>query len=151
MLVSIDTLDEARLIEHVQSGVREDQEAAFSELMQRHNLRLLRYVARKGLALQEREDVAAEAWMRAWRKIDRYQYREVAGFFPWLRAIANNVRREYIRKHFLSRGSDGSDPAAIDFFPDDDNTADAIIDVTAARTVRHFACRNSHPPELPTR
>ena len=131
MIVPINTLDDAKLIEHFQGGTNDIRDAAFSELVQRHNLRLLRYLAGKGLSLQEREDVAAEAWKRAWQAIDRFQYREEAGFFPWLRAIAINVMREYTRDRYLSRGSNTAEPVVLDFLPGDDNTTEAIIDATA--------------------
>jgi len=107
--VPIDTLDDARLAEqfHLSDQARGD---AFDELYRRYSDRLLGYLTSRAFARSEREEIAGEAWVRAWERLDRYEYREGLGFFPWLRKIADNVAREFDRKHYLSRGT--VDPGA---------------------------------------
>lgn len=119
MLASIDTLDDAELADLIRDGSSEARQDAFEDLVRRHSPRLFQYLAGKGLVSEEREDVANETWFRVWRKLDRYEYREEVGFFPWVRAIANNVVREYERKHYLARGigvldAEIDDPGATD-------------------------------------
>lgn len=106
MLVPLDTLDEAQLAAQIREGSTLARCEAFEELLRRHGDRLQRFLAWKGFSQEEREDVAAEAWMRVWRGLDRYEYRAEVGFFPWLRKFADNVALEFNRKRYLSHGSD---------------------------------------------
>jgi RNA polymerase sigma factor (sigma-70 family) len=110
LLVPLDTLDEAQLTAQFREGSTLPRDEAFQELQRRHGNRLQQYLAAKGFSRPEREDIGAEAWMRVWRKLDRYEYREEAGYFPWLRQFADNVAREFKRKHYLSRGTDTLTP-----------------------------------------
>lgn len=105
MLVSLETLDDAQLAAQIGDGGTFARNDALDELLRRHDGRLQRYLASKGFSREEREDIAAEAWTRAWQRLDRYEYREGVGFFPWLRKIADYVASEFDRKHYLSRGT----------------------------------------------
>lgn len=84
---------ESALVERAQHGDR----AAFEELVRRHADRLyavvLRFVADAG----EAEEVTQEAFLRAWRSIDRFQGR--SRFFTWLYRIGiNEAKRRAARQ-----------------------------------------------------
>ena len=105
MIAPLETLNDAQLTAQFCEDRPSSREEAFEELFRRHGDHLQRYLAWRGFSREEREDIAAEAWTRVWRKLDRYEYREEAGFFPWLRQFADIVALEFIRKSYLSRGA----------------------------------------------
>jgi RNA polymerase sigma-70 factor, ECF subfamily len=80
----VGTCDERQLIERSQAGDR----LAFEELVRRHADRLyavvLRFVADAG----EAEEVTQDAFLRAWRSIDKFEFR--SRFFTWLYRIGIN-------------------------------------------------------------
>ena len=84
MSAPVETCDERELIPRSQAGDR----LAFEELVRRHADRLyavvLRFVADAG----EAEEVTQEAFLRAWRSIDRFEFR--SQFFTWLYRIGIN-------------------------------------------------------------
>ena len=84
MSAPVETCDERELIQRSQAGDR----LAFEELVRRHADRLyavvLRFVADAG----EAEEVTQEAFLRAWRSIDRFEFR--SQFFTWLYRIGIN-------------------------------------------------------------
>jgi RNA polymerase sigma-70 factor (ECF subfamily) len=84
---------ERELVERSQAGDR----LAFEELVRRHADRLyavvLRFVADAG----EAEEVTQEAFLRAWRSIDRFESR--SRFFTWLYRIGiNEAKRRAERR-----------------------------------------------------
>ncbi len=84
---------EAALVERAQGGDR----AAFEELVRRHADRLyavvLRFVADRG----EAEEVAQDAFLRAWRSIGQFEGR--SRFFTWLYRIGiNEAKRRAARR-----------------------------------------------------
>jgi RNA polymerase sigma-70 factor (ECF subfamily) len=82
--------DEAQLVARSQAGDR----AAFEELIRRHADRLhaviLRFVADRG----EAEEATQEAFLRAWRSIDRFEGR--SRFFTWLYRIGINEAKRRV-------------------------------------------------------
>lgn len=93
-----DPLSEETLVKIVQTGSRQDAEAAWEQLLLRHSSHLFAHLAGWGLVSTEQKDIASETWIRAWRKIGQYKYDPQIGFFPWLRAISEFVRREHVRR-----------------------------------------------------
>jgi RNA polymerase sigma-70 factor, ECF subfamily len=75
---------EAALVERAQGGDR----AAFEELVRRHADRLYAVVLRFAADGDEAEEVTQEAFLRAWRSIDRFEGR--SRFFTWLYRIGIN-------------------------------------------------------------
>jgi RNA polymerase sigma-70 factor (ECF subfamily) len=89
----VGTCDERQLVERSQAGDR----LAFEELVRRNADRLyavvLRFVADAG----EAEEVTQEAFLRAWRSIDRFEFR--SRFFTWLYRIGiNEAKRRAERR-----------------------------------------------------
>lgn len=78
---------ELRLIETAQRG-GPDGRAAFDELVRRHESHLVRLLQHL-LGRAEAEDVAQEAFVRAYLALDRI--RAGAAFWPWLRTIATRL------------------------------------------------------------
>jgi RNA polymerase sigma-70 factor, ECF subfamily len=75
---------EAALIDRARAGDR----SAFEELVRRHADRLYAVVRRFVSSADEAEEVTQEAFLRAWRGIDRFEGR--ARFFTWLYRIGIN-------------------------------------------------------------
>jgi RNA polymerase sigma-70 factor (ECF subfamily) len=87
------TAAERQLVERAQGGDRE----AFEELVRRHADRLYAVVLRFVADGEEAEEVTQEAFLRAWRSIDRFQGRSL--FFTWLYRIGiNEAKRRAERR-----------------------------------------------------
>ena len=76
--------NERQLVERAQAGDR----LAFEELVRRHADRLYAVVLRFVADAAEAEEVTQEAFLRAWRSIDRFEFR--SQFFTWLYRIGIN-------------------------------------------------------------
>lgn len=87
------------LIERIRRGERE----AFTPLFERYKSRLatsIRYRLGSRLAgLVEIEDVLQETLIRAYRELDRFEYRSPGSFLRWLFAIAGQVLADTARHH----------------------------------------------------
>jgi RNA polymerase sigma-70 factor (ECF subfamily) len=84
--------DENRLVAASRGGDRE----AFSTLVRLHQRRVFRLAGRFFLAREDVEDVAQEAFLAAWSKLDSYQGR--APFEHWLTRICLNCCYARLRK-----------------------------------------------------
>jgi RNA polymerase sigma-70 factor (ECF subfamily) len=80
----VGTCDERQLIERSQAGDR----LAFEELVRRHADRLYAVVLRFVADADEAEEVTQDAFLRAWRSIDKFEFR--SRFFTWLYRIGIN-------------------------------------------------------------
>jgi RNA polymerase sigma-70 factor, ECF subfamily len=84
---------EAALVERAREGDR----AAFEELVRRHADRLYAVIVRFVADGAEAEEVTQEAFLRAWRNIDRFEGR--SRFFTWLYRIGiNEAKRRAARR-----------------------------------------------------
>jgi RNA polymerase sigma-70 factor, ECF subfamily len=85
--------DEARLVERSKAGDR----LAFEELVRRHADRLYGLVLRFVADADEAEEVTQEAFLRAWRSIEKFEHR--SQFFTWLYRIGiNEAKRRAERR-----------------------------------------------------
>ena len=85
------------LVERCQSG----DSSAFGELYSRYYARAYRFCFRRLHDHEEAEDVAQDAFARAWRALPTF-----AGerrFYPWLTVIADNRCRD-IQRRLVSKG-----------------------------------------------
>ncbi|MGA2520153.1 MAG: sigma-70 family RNA polymerase sigma factor [Acidimicrobiales bacterium] len=136
-----DDVDIARdrvLIARAQGGDRE----AFDQLYLHYYRRIVRVCLRRLRDAHEAEDVAQEAFVRAWRALPGFCGER--RFYPWLRVIASNLCTDVQRKRARSvpvAEVFGADPASADGAPDERvlGAADALTAGTAfARlTERH--------------
>ena len=83
--------DDADLMRRVQGG----DEAALGALMERWELPLKGLIGRIVLNASEAEELAQEAFVRAWQQRERF--RAGAEFRPWLFAIGVNLARNRLR------------------------------------------------------
>jgi len=85
--------DEGQLVERSQAGDR----LAFEELVRRHADRLYAVVLRFVADADEAEEVTQEAFLRAWRSIEKFELR--SRFFTWLYRIGiNEAKRRAERR-----------------------------------------------------
>ena len=70
---------------------------AFSELVKRYQSNVRACLAVRLHAKHEAEDLAQDAFIVAYRKLDEFD--EEKPFGPWIRTIAFNLLRNYWRKH----------------------------------------------------
>jgi RNA polymerase sigma-70 factor (ECF subfamily) len=107
--------DDARLLQ----GLRDRDEAAFTELVERHHAAMIR-VARRlvGGDVGIAEEVAQEAWVAVLRGIDRFEGR--SSLRTWIFSIVTHLalqrrnrdrRREVPFSSFAQHESDGNSPA----------------------------------------
>jgi RNA polymerase sigma-70 factor (ECF subfamily) len=90
---ALSDLDDEALVERSR---RRDQ-AAFEELVRRHADRLFAVVLRLCVDAHEAEEVTQEAFLRAWRGIERFERR--SQFFTWLYRIGvNEAKRRAERR-----------------------------------------------------
>ena len=76
-------------------AIGRDQEA-FGELYDRHVVRVYRHIYYMVGNATEAEDLTAQAFMKAWEAIERYQIRG-APFVSWLLRIAHNLGVSHLR------------------------------------------------------
>jgi len=76
-------------------AIGRDQEA-FGELYDRHAVRVYRHIYYMVGNATEAEDLTAQAFMKAWEAIERYQIRG-APFVSWLLRIAHNLGVSHLR------------------------------------------------------
>jgi RNA polymerase sigma-70 factor (ECF subfamily) len=87
--LDIDPSDAARLARDVACAAAGDRRA-FERLVIRYQRPLFSFLARMGLRQFEAEEVAQEAFIRAWQHLDRYQAGQGA-FSTWLYTIARRL------------------------------------------------------------
>ena len=75
--------------------VRNDDAAAYEELVRKHQPRLVRLMRAMGPRADMAEDLAQETFMRVWRA--RHNYVPGAKFSTWLFTIAHNVAKNAAR------------------------------------------------------
>jgi RNA polymerase sigma factor (sigma-70 family) len=105
--------------------------AAFSELYCTYHDRLVRFCAKRLGDPHEAEDAVQEAFVRAWRALDRFGGRQ--SFYPWLSVIAANVCTDALRKRGRNELlADGSQPTAA---PQGEDITDRLLAAEEAATV----------------
>ncbi len=88
----VDLKRDRQLVERCQAGDAD----AFGELYRIYHQRVVRHCARRLGGRANAEDVAQEAFIRAWRAIDRLEGHR--GFYPWLHVIASNACTDVLRR-----------------------------------------------------
>jgi RNA polymerase sigma-70 factor (ECF subfamily) len=106
------TAPERQLVERARGGDRE----AFEELVRRHADRLYAVVLRFVADAEEAEEVTQEAFLRAWRSIDRFQGR--SQFFTWLYRIGINEAKRRAERRSPAEAVRSPEDAPIEEAPD---------------------------------
>jgi len=75
--------------------VREEDESAFRELMDRHQRPVLNFFARMGASTHS-EDLAQETFIRLWKY--RFKYKPIAKFTTFLYTLARHVWLDFLRR-----------------------------------------------------
>ncbi len=88
----LDGAGDARLVEEVRRGNTD----AFGELVKRYETRVVRVIRRFVTDQEQSRDLAQEAFMRSFRRLD--QFDPSRRFGPWLFRIAVNLTLDYLRK-----------------------------------------------------
>lgn len=89
-------MDDAELVRKTRSG----DSGAFSTLVGRYEERILRLV--RGMVPDaDVEDVAQEAFLKAFRKLDQFDGR--SSFYTWLYRLASNTAMDWRKKERLRR------------------------------------------------
>ena len=86
-----------RLEELGVSGLGEVDEAAFSELAERHRRELHVHCYRMLGSFEDAEDTVQETFLRAWRRRETYEGRST--FRAWLYGVATNACLDLLAKH----------------------------------------------------
>lgn len=96
------------LVERARAGER----AAFDQLVERYQRRLLRLVLRLLRDQAEAEDVVQETFLKAYRALPRF--RGESAFYTWLYRIAiNGARNAILRRRLRGAGAVASPPQDI--------------------------------------
>ena len=98
--------DEA-LVHRAQMG----DTGAFEQLVTRHAERLGAALRQFGLDVAETQDVAQDAFLRAWRALPRFEQR--ASFSTWLHRIAFNEAHRRLARRKPAHVADGRDRSQI--------------------------------------
>ena len=112
MSAPVSRSDEARLVERSQGGDR----LAFEELVRRHADRLYAVVLRFVADADEAEEVTQEAFLRAWRSIDKFELR--SQFFTWLYRIGINEAKRRAERRPPAGAVSSIDETPIEDAPD---------------------------------
>ena len=105
-------ISDARLVEEARQGDRD----AFGELVIRYERRVIRVIMRFVVDSELARDLAQEAFLRTWERLD--QFDPSRRFGPWLFRIAVNLTLDYLRRRkrtgrwflFSERGEEGAAP-----------------------------------------
>jgi RNA polymerase sigma-70 factor (ECF subfamily) len=82
--------DEAPLVERLRAG----EESAYREFVETYQDRILTVVARVAGGTRDAEDLAQEAFLKAFAAIDRFEGK--SALYTWLYRIAINTARDWI-------------------------------------------------------
>lgn len=85
---------EPALVDRAQRGDRQ----AFSELVRLHQAPVRAYVAAHVRGVEAADDLAQEAFLRAYVRLDSFAMPPTATMRPWLLGIARNLVLEHLRK-----------------------------------------------------
>ncbi|MCA9001953.1 MAG: sigma-70 family RNA polymerase sigma factor [Planctomycetes bacterium] len=125
------------LVRRAQGG----DEAAFAELVSRHQTRVWRVARGLVRSDEDAQDIAQEAFLRVFRGLDRFDSKYA--FTTWLHRIVTNLCIDHLRKQrgqvSLSRRADEDETEGLaQELPDhrDERPSDAIISREEAREVR---------------
>jgi RNA polymerase sigma-70 factor (ECF subfamily) len=143
MALRVDDVDLGRdrsLVEQFQAG----DEGAFDDLYRRYFPRLYRYCLKRVGDTHEAEELAQEAFTRAYRHLDRF-----AGdrrFYPWMTVIAGRLCVDTHRRRARSQPSDDIDLGAVE------GGQDAIVNrvdlAVLARAIDNLAPRHREVIDL---
>lgn len=90
----------SKLINHAKEG---DQNA-FGELFRRTHVRLVRYVYYRTRSQDLAEEVAAQAYLLALKRINQLtDYREESSFVRWMSTICRNLIADHYKSHYYTR------------------------------------------------
>ncbi len=121
--------------EQLMLRVQEGQTASFDLLVERYKARLFNYLLRLVGNRDEAEEIAQEAFVKAY--IHAGKYKTIAKFSTWLYTIATNLVRNRMRSRsrapqmfslWSKRGSDGDEEKPIDIVDPDRTPEDKIND-----------------------
>ncbi|PIT99672.1 MAG: RNA polymerase subunit sigma [Bdellovibrionales bacterium CG10_big_fil_rev_8_21_14_0_10_45_34] len=100
------------LVVNVQSGSIE----AFSELVKRHQVGLIRMCFRVTRDMETAQEVAQDAFVKAYQKIGAFEGR--SSFKSWLYQIGINTAKNSLRKHMITVSSDDIQIASLASSPE---------------------------------
>lgn len=108
----VNELDETRERQWVAAACKGDTEA-FRRIVELYQDRIFSFLLRMVKHREEAEDLAQEAFVRAWRNLDRYDERWA--FRTWLFTIARNLALNVLRRPrativSINGGEDGNRP-----------------------------------------
>lgn len=120
---------DALLVERVQRGDKH----AFELLVAKYQRRVLRLISRLVRDPAEQEDVAQEAFIKAYRALP--QFRGESAFYTWLYRIAVNTAKNYL-------ASQGRRPRTVGAFSGDEegesfDVSDVVEDINTPEAVLH--------------
>lgn len=98
-----------------------DAGAAFEVLVRRYGVRLLGFLRTCGVPDGRREDVAQDAWLRAWRALPAWR---PAHFRAWLFQVARNAAEDARRTERRRSARNDPDGAVISLLPSLDEPPD---------------------------
>jgi RNA polymerase sigma-70 factor, ECF subfamily len=131
----VGTCDERQLVERSQAGDR----LAFEELVRRHADRLYAVVLRFVADADEAEEVTQDAFLRAWRSIDKFEFR--SRFFTWLYRIGINEAKRRSERGPPAGAVGSIEDSAIEEAPDWSETPEFRAEQGQLRGVLEEAVR----------
>jgi len=93
-LVTWQQCTEAQLVARSQQGNKD----AFGELVRRYQRLVVGITYRMSGDAMLAEDASQDAFLRAWQRLDRFEYRGAGSFRAWLCRIATNITVDRLRK-----------------------------------------------------
>lgn len=100
-LISPPILDDGRLVEQARAPGGEGAQAAFTELVRRHQQAIRSYLIRLIGELHAADDVAQEVFLAAYRNLEQLQV--TGDFLRWVRGIARFQAISFLRERINRR------------------------------------------------
>ena len=134
--------DDAELLERIRNGATDE----FAELVRRHQSRVFAILHRYERDLHKVEDLAQEAFVKAWRALGQFDGR--APFEHWLSRVAARVALDHLRKEKRRQNEIGLPELgddALDWLRNDDEKSE--LDAHSAAELLELAMRELSPAD----
>ena len=134
--------EDAELLQRIRNGDTDD----FAEIVRRHQLRVFAILHRYERDAQKVEDLAQEAFVKAWRALEQFDGR--APFEHWISRITVRVALDHLRKEKRRRNEIGLPELGgdvLDWLRNDDEKNE--LDSRSAAEVLALAMRELSPAD----
>lgn len=130
--------------EEVVARIQRGDDQAFAVIFERHYRRLTRFLRSLGVPESDVEDMVAETFCRALRRIDQFDLTRGKRYLAYLYAVARNLATDRLRNRPVTLTEiDGDPEMALGDAPHEDTIVDQIVRMEQVHMIRRAMDRLS--------